>query len=113
MVATAEPPEQARPVEAEDPREHLMLDPKPRGEMNGMVMDAMQTTSWKFWVVAGFLALIVLTCLVISWGYLIAEGLGVAGVNRPSYLGIFLVNTVYLIGISHSGTFVFSFFGGV
>ncbi len=34
-----------------------MLDPKPRGEMNGMVMDAMQTTSWKFWVVAGFLGL--------------------------------------------------------
>ncbi len=106
MVATAEPLEQAHPVEAEDPREHLMLDPKPRGEMNGMVMDAMQTTSWKFWVVAGFLALIVLTCLVISWGYLIAEGLGVAGVNRPSYWGIFLVNTVYWIGISHAGTFV-------
>jgi Ni/Fe-hydrogenase subunit HybB-like protein len=106
MVATAEPLEQAHPVEAEDPREHLMLDPKPRGEMNGMVMDAMQTTSWKFWVVSGFLALVVLTCLVISWGYLIAEGLGVAGVNRPSYWGIFLVNTVYWIGISHAGTFV-------
>jgi molybdopterin-containing oxidoreductase family membrane subunit len=32
--------------------------------------------------------------------------LGVAGVNRPSYWGIFLVNTVFWIGISHAGTFV-------
>ena len=47
MVATAEPLEQAHPVEAEDPREHLMLDPKPRGEMNGMVMDAMLTAAGK------------------------------------------------------------------
>jgi Ni/Fe-hydrogenase subunit HybB-like protein len=106
MVATAEPLEQAYPVEAEDPREHLMLDPKPRGEMNGMVMDAMHSTSWKFWVVAGFLGLVVVTCLLISWGYLIAEGMGVAGINRPSYWGIFIVNTIYWIGISHAGTFV-------
>ena len=45
-------------------------------------------------------------CLFGAWGYLIANGLGVAGVNRPSYWGIFLVNTVFWIGISHAGTFV-------
>ncbi len=28
--------------EAEDPREHLLLDPRPRGEMNRMVMESMQ-----------------------------------------------------------------------
>jgi Ni/Fe-hydrogenase subunit HybB-like protein len=106
MVATAEPLEHAQPMDAEDPREHLMLDPKPRGEMNGMVMEAMHTTSRKFWAIAGFLGLIVLTCLFVAWGYLIAEGMGVAGINRPSYWGIFIVNTVYWIGISHAGTFV-------
>jgi len=37
---------------------------------------------------------------------MIAEGLGVAGVNRPEYWGLFLVNTVFWIGISHAGTFV-------
>jgi len=41
-----------------------------------------------------------------AWGYMIAEGLGVAGVNRPAYWGIFLVNTVFWIGISHAGTFI-------
>ena len=100
MVATAEPLEQSHRAEAEDPREHLLLDPKPRGEMNAMVMDAMHTTSWKFWVLVVLLGLVVLVCLFGAWGYLIAEGLGVAGVNRPSYWGIFLVNTVFWIGIN-------------
>lgn len=86
--------------------EHLMFDPLPRGKMNDMVMESMQTTSWKFWVVAGFLGIIVLVCLFGAWGYLINEGMGVAGVNRPAYWGIFLVNTVFWIGISHAGTFV-------
>jgi Ni/Fe-hydrogenase subunit HybB-like protein len=86
--------------------EHLMLDPRPRGEMNAMVMDAMHTTSWKFWVIATLLGIVVTVCLFGVWGYLIANGLGVAGVNRPSYWGIFLVNTVFWIGISHAGTFV-------
>ena len=106
MVATAEPIEHAFSVDTEDPHEHLMLDPKPRGEMNAMVMDAMQTTSKKFWALAAFLGLVVLTCLFGAWGYLIAEGMGVAGINRPSYWGIFIVNTVFWIGISHAGTFV-------
>jgi len=86
--------------------EHLMLDPRPRGEMNAMVMEAMHTTSWKFWVIAGVLGVVVAVCLFGSWGYLIAEGMGVAGINRPSYWGIFIVNTVFWIGISHAGTFV-------
>jgi molybdopterin-containing oxidoreductase family membrane subunit len=86
--------------------EHLMLDPRPRGEMNAMVMEAMHTTSWKFWVIAVVLGIVVTIGLFGSWGYLIVNGLGVAGVNRPSYWGIFLVNTVFWIGISHAGTFV-------
>src|SRR3990172_4386554 len=89
-----------------DPRQHLMLDPKPRGEMNQMVMESMYTTSWKFWVVFGILSILVALCFFYAWGYMIAEGLGVAGVNRPSFWGIFLVNTVFWIGISHAGTFI-------
>jgi len=85
---------------------HLMLDPKPRGEMNAMVMEAMHYTTWKFWVVVAILGAIVLLGLFGSWAYMIAEGLGVAGVNRPTYWGIFLVNTVFWIGISHAGTFI-------
>ncbi len=89
-----------------DHTQHLMHDPRSRGEMNAMVMEAMQTTGWKFWAAVGILGLIVLVCLFWVWGYMIQEGLGVAGTNRPAYWGIFLVNTVFWIGISHAGTFV-------
>ena len=86
--------------------EHLMLDPRPRGEMNAMVMDSMHATGWKFWVIASILAVIVVICLGYYWGLMISEGMVVAGINRPIYWGIFLVNTVFWIGISHAGTFV-------
>ncbi len=92
--------------EKEYSTEHLMHDPIPRGEMNRMVVESMQSTGWRYWVVTALLAVIVVLTLVIGWGYLIAEGLGVAGVNRPDYWAIFLVNTVYWIGIAHAGTFV-------
>jgi molybdopterin-containing oxidoreductase family membrane subunit len=89
-----------------DPREHLMLDPRPRGEMNAMVMESMQKTSKKFWGVVIFLVLTVAFALVGAWGYMIAEGMGVTGLTRPVYWGIFIVNTVFWIGISHAGTFI-------
>src|SRR5512140_3107391 len=50
----------------EDPREHLLLDPRPRGEMNEMVMESMHATSWKFWVAVVILAAFVLFWIVIS-----------------------------------------------
>jgi hypothetical protein len=73
--------------EAHFREKHLMLDPLPRGQMNDMIMEAMHHTTWKFWVVWGLLAAVVAYGLFYSWGVMILEGLGVAGVNRPSYSG--------------------------
>ena len=106
MAVVAKPHPGAQAHEEQNLRRSLMFDPKPRGEMNQMVMESMMTTSWKFWVVFGVLSVLVATCFFYAWGYMIAEGLGVAGVNRPAYWGIFLVNTVFWIGISHAGTFI-------
>ena len=107
MADTKNHTEQAHKSHEEHLREqHLMLDPMPRGEMNAMVMESMHTTSWKFWVVFGLLAAFVAYALFYKWGVMILDGLGVAGVNRPAYWGIFLVNTVFWIGISHAGTFI-------
>jgi len=96
----------SRGEEVEDPKEHLMHDPMPRGEMNSMVLDSMHSTTWKYWTLTGILAFIVVTCLFAAWYYLIMQGLGVAGVNRPVFWGIFLVEVVFWIGISHAGTFI-------
>ncbi len=108
MATTAE--SIARPVPSagspDDPHEHLMLDPRPRGEMNAMAMESMHKTSKKFWGVVIFLVLTVLFALLGAWGYMIANGMGVTGLTRSVYWGIFIVNTVFWIGISHAGTFI-------
>ena len=106
MSSIAKPLALPHAEEHEDPREHLMHDPRPRGEMNDMVMESMHSTTWKYWTATGVLTFIVLTCLFYAWYYLIMNGLGVAGVNRPVYWGIFLVEVVFWIGISHAGTFI-------
>jgi len=106
MTTAAKPFVHSRAEEHEDPREHLMFDPLPRGEMNALVIESMHTTSWKFWAVTIALTIVVILGLVVAWGYLILEGQGVAGVTRPDYWGVFLVNTVFWIGISHAGTFI-------
>jgi len=107
MTATAKPLSHAHPPKGHEAvRQQLMFDPKPRGQMNALVMESMLSASWKFWLTAGFLALIVVVFLFGAWGLLIAEGMGLAGINRPAYWGIFIVNTVFWIGISHAGTFI-------
>ena len=107
MASYAKPlAKQHHAEEHEDPREHLMHDPLPRGQMNAMVMESMHSTSPIFWVVVAILAAVVVFALGYEWYVLIMEGQGAAGVTRPDYWGVFLVNTVFWIGISHAGTFI-------
>ena len=106
MATAAKPLASPNIEEHEDPRQYLMHDPLPRGQMNAMVMESMRSTGPLFWVITGALALIVLFTLGYLWYLLIMEGQGLAGVTRPDYWGVFLVNTVFWIGISHAGTFI-------
>ena len=101
------PQSQAEEHEHEDEvREHLLLDPRPRSELNRMVMEAMQTTTPMFWVVVSLLALLTTVCLFGAWLYMGLTGMGVAGIRRPTYWGMFIATFVFWIGISHAGTFV-------
>jgi Ni/Fe-hydrogenase subunit HybB-like protein len=90
----------------EDPKEHLMLDPLPREEMNRMIMESMTTTTRTYWIWVIGLGLGVLFFLLVAWGNMIATGMGLAGIRRPVFWGIFIVTFVFWIGISHAGTFV-------
>ena len=100
------PAAHARPSEEENLREQLMFDPLPREEMNRMVIEAMTETTPRYWIVVGILAVLVAVCLFGVWGWMIFAGIGVAGVRRPVYWGMFIVTFVFWIGISHAGTFV-------
>ena len=106
MATIAKPLARPHAEEHEDPRQYLMHDPLPRGQMNAMVMEAMHETNPIFWGITGVLAAIVLFALGYEWYILIMQGQGTAGVLRPDYWGVFLVNTVFWIGISHAGTFI-------
>ncbi len=69
------------------------------------VFAPLQRTTWRFYVLVGALTVVFL------WGayaYVtqLAEGLGVTGLSRPVYWGIYLTNFVFFIGISHAGTLI-------
>jgi molybdopterin-containing oxidoreductase family membrane subunit len=85
---------------------HLLLDPRPQEELNQMVLESMNRTGLDYWIVVGVLALLALVGFVGAWVYQIRWGMGVAGINRPNYWGVYIGNFVFWVGISHSGTFV-------
>ncbi len=60
---------------------------------------------------AGFYLLALGLLAVIAWGahvYLnqIRQGLVVTGMQRPAYWGVYMVNFIFFIGISHAGTLI-------
>jgi Ni/Fe-hydrogenase subunit HybB-like protein len=56
------------------------------------------------------IALLLLSAVVlwglVCWGYQLHTGIGVAGIRRPVFWGLYLVNFVFWIGISHAGTLI-------
>jgi molybdopterin-containing oxidoreductase family membrane subunit len=102
-------PTQTLPIEhdeAEERKEHLMLDPRRREEMNRMVLEAMTTTSKRYWIAVGVLAVLVAVLLFGAWGNQILVGMGVTGKRRPVFWALYITTFVFWIGISHAGTFV-------
>ena len=69
------------------------------------LLDPLYTVSLRFWAWIGFWV------LVMAWGgyYYVRQliyGLGETGMNRPVYWGVYMVNFVFFIGISHAGTLI-------
>jgi len=90
----------------DDPKERLMLDPLPQDEQNRIMLEPMMKSGPGFWLVVAILATIVIVCLFGYWLYMVRWGMGVAGIRRPVYWGVFIATFVFWIGISHSGTFI-------
>ncbi len=86
--------------------DRLLLDPRPQAEMNRMVLDAMQRTGKVYWIVVGILAAFALGGFLGAWLYQMWFGMGVTGLNRPNYWGVYLASFIFWIGISHAGTFI-------
>ena len=56
----------------------------------------------RFWLLVGVLALVVALAAG-AIGYMVNQGLGVTGLNRPVMWGFFITNFVFWVGISHAG----------
>ena len=59
----------------------------------------------------GFWLLVTFLLLVIGWGVAmyvrqVWSGLGVTAMDRPAYWGLYMVNFIFFIGISHAGTLI-------
>ncbi len=93
-------------LEAKLKAEDLLLDRRSREEMNYEVMHAMERISLGWLLVAFVLGGLVFLGLVLAWAYQIKWGLGVAGINRPVFWGVYIANFVFWIGISHAGTLI-------
>lgn len=74
-------------------------------ELERTVLGPLRRSTPQFWLAIGILG------IVFAWGAgsLIRQwvlGLGVTGLSRPIYWGIYLTNFVFFIGISHAGTLI-------
>ena len=79
--------------------------PTRESELEKTVLGPLRRTSMQFYFVLAGLALVVaagVAALVNQWWL----GLGVTGLNRPVYWGIYITNFVFFIGISHAGTLI-------
>jgi Ni/Fe-hydrogenase subunit HybB-like protein len=79
----------------------LRLDPRDKAKL----VDPLFVTGPRFYVTASLLL------LIIAWGaYMyyrqLTIGLGETGMNRPAYWGVYMVNFIFFIGISHAGTLI-------
>jgi Ni/Fe-hydrogenase subunit HybB-like protein len=74
-------------------------------ELERTVLGPLRHTTKFYWGIVGALGLVVAAAvglLARQW----TVGLGVTGMHRPVYWGVYITNLVFFIGISHAGTLI-------
>jgi len=69
------------------------------------ILAPLLTTGRRFYVVV---AALLVVCGLGLYAYMrqLTYGLGVTGMNRPVYWGLYITNFVFFIGLSHAGTLI-------
>lgn len=74
-------------------------------QQDRILLKPVEQTTRRFWIAAGIL----LSIWFIGFLAYLSQfhsGLGVTGLSRPTYWGIYITNFVFFIGISHAGTLI-------
>ncbi|MCX6030923.1 MAG: polysulfide reductase NrfD [Chloroflexi bacterium] len=74
-------------------------------DLERTVLNPLRQTTMQFWLVIAALGAVFtvgLIALIRQW----VLGLGVTGMSRPIYWGVYITNFVFFIGISHAGTLI-------
>jgi Ni/Fe-hydrogenase subunit HybB-like protein len=58
------------------------------------------------YMLATLVAFIVGAAGLVAWSYQLRRGMGVTGLQRPVFWGVYIVDFVFWIGISHAGTLI-------
>src|SRR5689334_25399757 len=58
------------------------------------------------YVLATVCAFVVGAAGLVAWAYQLRLGMGVTGLQRPVFWGIYIVDFVFWIGVSHAGTLI-------
>ena len=82
-----------------------MSTTNPGSQLTSDLIRPLFNTSIRFYVAVAVLGSFVLAGFV-AWGMQMYNGIGVAGINWPVAWGLYLVNFVFWIGISHAGTLI-------
>ncbi|MDB5289768.1 MAG: Polysulfide reductase, NrfD, partial [Phycisphaerales bacterium] len=96
------------PLEQVEPEEYPVLEP---GHTYATVTDQISDVVLRrppgmAWWVGLLIAISLLGLFGIAVTYLVAQGIGIWGVNIPVAWGFAIVNFVWWIGIGHAGTFI-------
>ena len=74
-------------------------------QINADLLRPLLDTTPRFWITVGLLSLVMAWALV-AFSYQVTTGMGVAGINQRVMWGVYIVNFVFWIGISHAGTLI-------
>ncbi len=81
------------------------LDQRFTKEMEDEILRPIEHSGRGFWITVLCLSSVGLWA-VFAYVWQLRNGMGVTGMNRPVYWGIYIINFVFFIGISHAGTLI-------
>jgi Ni/Fe-hydrogenase subunit HybB-like protein len=74
-------------------------------QLNDEMLSSLRAPTWRWYVLAVFLGAVVALGSS-AFIYQVTTGMSVTGLNRPIMWGIYIINFVFWVGLSHSGTMV-------